>query len=281
MEQFLTDLELNGYAILENVLNERRVEKANRLFYEWWDANPDLKSKHSQRGPHGIMKVGEVSHQKFAWYIKTRKTVQNAFKRIWKTDELVTSFDGCCYMSPTPMKDSCWTHTDQTPKGNRCYQGFVSLTENADRTLVVYDKSHLLHEKYMKGKPEGKHWCLIDPDYLKTIEHTKRILHVKAGSLVVWDSRCFHQNQVGVNIETRLVQYVCFMPAHDKLNTDKMHEKRVHYYETRRMTSHWPYPLKVNGKQIHTRGDKSLLVDYSKLTEPDLNNLDRKIRNIL
>jgi hypothetical protein len=61
MDQFLIDLEVNGYAILENALNERRIEKATRLFYEWWDAHPDLKAKHAQRGPHGIMKVGVSS----------------------------------------------------------------------------------------------------------------------------------------------------------------------------------------------------------------------------
>ena len=33
-----------------------------------------------------------------------------------------------------------------------------------------------------------KNWNLIDPEYLDSIQHLKRCLHVKAGSLVLWDS---------------------------------------------------------------------------------------------
>ena len=282
---FLAELDVKGYAVIEDVLSPHRVEKAKYMFHKWWNASTDLKSKHAKRGVHGIMKVGEASHQKHAWYIKTRQRVQEPFQQIWGTTDLVTGFDGCCYMSPNDKEQtSGWTHADQAPtiKGRQCIQGFVSLTTNAESTLVVYEGSHLIYETYAAqyNLTGIKNWEKIDKTYLDAIESTRRVLTVKAGSLVLWDSRCFHQNQC-CGTEERIVQYVCFLPRQHEKNTAKMHEKRIKYYEERRMTSHWPYPLHVNGKQPHTFGDDTLLVDYAALIPPDLTQFDKKIRALL
>ena len=182
-------------------------------------------------------------------------------------------------------KDKIWTHTDQAAdtKGFNCVQGFVALTSNEERTLVVYEGSHLLHERYMKEKniTGKKNWLLIDHTYLATIAEKKRVLKVKAGSLVLWDSRTFHQNQYGKPGEERIVQYVCFLPKNNKLNTKKMSEKRMKYFQERRTTSHWPYPLHVNGKQPQTFGNDTLLIDYEKLVPPILDDLEEKIKMIV
>lgn len=52
-----------------------------------------------------------------------------------------------------------------------------------------------------------------------------------------------------------------------------MSNKRREYFEKRRTTSHWAYPIKVNGLQPRTWGDKSLRIDYSKLIKPNLEGL--------
>jgi len=284
MEQSLNE---RGYAIVENVLSERRVARAKRMFHRWLHRNPTVLPSHEKTGIHGIFKYHQVAHQKHAWYIRTRSKVQRVFQRIWKTDKLVTSFDGCCYIpSSTRVKrETCWTHTDQAPnkKGKRCIQGFVALTTNEDCTLVVYEGSHLLHESYMTqyGETGSKDWLKINPVYLEKIAHTKRILHVKAGSLVLWDSRTFHQNQRGENGEERLVQYTCFMPRDDPKNTPAMQEKRLTYFKDRRVTSHWPYPLHVNGLQPRTFGVNSLLIDYNELRPPNLSSYEKKIKSII
>ena len=51
-------------------------------------------------------------------------------------------------------KDKCWTHTDQAPCsiGIQCYQAYVALTDNKERTFRVYEGSHKLHEKYYSGQ---------------------------------------------------------------------------------------------------------------------------------
>ncbi len=286
MEAAMRDLSTKGYAIIENVLSSQQVATAKQYFAEWLEANPELKAKHRKIDPHGIFKYGQAGHQKHAWFIKTLAEVQEPFRVLWKSADLTTGFDGSCWIpSDFSGKDKIWTHTDQAPdtKGLACVQGFVALTSNIERTIVVYEGSHLLHESYMKEKniTGKKNWQLIEHEYLARIADMKRVLNVSAGSLVMWDSRTFHQNQYGQPGEERIVQYVCFLPKAHKSNSKSQQQKRIKYYEERRTTSHWPYPLNVNGLQPRTYGDPALLIDYTQLHSPDLSEFDSKIRCLL
>jgi ectoine hydroxylase-related dioxygenase (phytanoyl-CoA dioxygenase family) len=272
----MEDLAEKGYCVIENILSEEELQTARNYFYEWLNSDPQIKAKHDKISPHGIFKHFEAGHQRHAWYIRTRPKVLEAFKKIWKTDELVVSFDGACWISKDVKKrDNVWTHTDQAPSqvGLKCYQGFVSLTDNVDRSLVVYEGSHKLHAEYCAkaGLTHNKNWQLIDIEYLEKIKETKRVLHVKAGSLVIWDSRTFHQNQYGSLPEERIVQYVSYLPKEDR--SEKMEEKRIEYFLDRRTTSHWAYPVKVNGLQPQHYGKKELLIDYKKLIVPYLDDM--------
>ena len=283
---FKDDLNEKGFAVIEDVLTREQIETATYEFRKWIDSNQQLKDKHTKISPHGIFKFAEVGHQRHAWYIKTLESVQKPFREIWETDEIVTGFDGSCWIKEDfKGKDRIWTHTDQAPdtKGRACIQGFVALTSNQERTLCVYEGSHMLHEQYMKDKSltGKKNWQLIDHGYLESIKDKKRILNIKAGSLVLWDSRTFHQNQYGAPGEERIVQYVCFLPKNNEKNTKTQKEKRLKYFETRRTTSHWPYSLHVNSLQPQHFGNKNLLIDYSTLTVADLSDFEEKIKQII
>jgi ectoine hydroxylase-related dioxygenase (phytanoyl-CoA dioxygenase family) len=152
-------------------------------------------------------------------------------------------------------------------------------------------------EKQITGK---KNWLLIDKDYLSRIDDKKRALEVPAGSLVLWDSRTFHQNQYGKAGaseagagpgeagageagagEERIVQYVSFLPKKNPQNTSAQQKKRLKYYTERRTTSHWSYPLNVNGLQPQAYGNPDMLIDYKKLTPPNLSDLEEKIKLLL
>lgn len=280
-------LKENGYVVIPNMLSEDEVKHALGLFYAWQKTIPGLESLHNKVDPHGIYKHHQVGHQQYAWYIRTRPKIINFYKKLWDTDELSVSFDGSCYLSKEcKKKDNLWTHTDQAPNsiGLMCYQGFVALTSNKDRTLVVYKGSHLLHEKYFKEKgiESSKNWQLIDKDYLETIKDTKRYLFVPSGSLVLWDSRTFHQNRYGAPAcEERIVQYICYLPKNNKKNTESVRDKKLKYFKELRTTSHWPYPVRVNSLQPNNYGDKSLLIDYDTLPVPDLENMMGDIMKLI
>jgi hypothetical protein len=281
-------MESKGYVVIENALTHEEVSIAKDSYMKWLKSDPQILGKHRAIDPHGIFKFMEVGHQWHAWYIRTRPGVQKAFQDIWKTKDLVVGFDGSCYIpSDLKARDTLWTHTDQCPNTSdfKCVQGMVALTDNEERSLVVYEKSHLMHKIYMdEYKLKGtKNWIKIEADFLKLIESQKRILKVKAGSLILWDSRTFHQNCVGPPgcREERIVQYVCFLPKNNPGNSKKIQEKRLEYFKERRTTSHWPYPIHVNGKQPQTYGDDSRLIEYSTLAKIDLTDLDDEIKKII
>ncbi len=287
MNDIKIELLTKGYCIIPNVLSPQEIEYAKNEFIKWQNNIPNHDDIHKSVDPHGIYKFHEAGHARHAWYIRTRPQVIDIFKRIWNTNELVTSFDGSCYIPKNcTLKDKHWTHTDQAPKskGLQCYQGLIALTDNKERTLVVYEGSNTYHEKYFREKniKSGKNWHVIDECDLEPLKENKKVLDIKAGSLVLWDSRTFHQNQYGkANSEERYVQYVCYLPKSHIKNTLSMTEKRLKYYKERRTTSHWPCPIRVNSLQPITYGDENREIDYSKLIKPNLDDLEEEIMKLI
>lgn len=281
------ELETNGYCVIPDVLNREECLQAYNMFHEWKGSIPNHDKIHYNVDPHGIYKYLGVGHTRHAWFIRTREKVQNIFKELWGCDELVVSFDGSCYIpKDLKKKDKCWLHSDQAPinEGLQCIQGFVSVTENSERTFVVYEGTHKSHHQYFKDKgiQNSKNWNKISEEDVENMKELRRVLHVPAGSLVIWDSRTFHQNQYGApNSEERLVQYVCFLPKDHPKNTKNMKAKRLKYYNDRRTTSHWPCPIRVNSLQPQTYGDNSRLIDYSSLTSPNLQEFESEIMKLL
>lgn len=277
----------NGYVIIPNILTIEEIEIATKMFKDWQGKVPNLEYLHKTIDPHGIYKYHEAGHQRHAWYLRTRPNVQKIFKFLHNSENLIVSYDGCCYIDKKDKrKDRCWTHSDQAPdlKGVWCYQGFVSLTANKERTLQVYKGSHLKHEEYFKEKgiTGNNNWQIIDPNYLTGIEDTRIKLDVPAGALVLWDSRVFHQNTYGEpESEERLVQYVCFFPKEHEKNTEANQRKREKYFYEKRMTPHWPAPVRVNPLQPQTYGDESRIINYEELPEIDLSDMIEDILKIV
>ena len=281
----------DGFIVLTNVLTPEEVALYKQKVYDWQATIPDYKWLQPRISPHGIHKHWGAGHTDFAWLIRTHPNVIHVFKELWDLPEdgqLAVSFDGSCYIPKEHKgKDNVWTHTDQAPnqKGLHCYQGFVSLTDNKERTFRVYEGTHLQHEKYFEDRniTGSKRWNIIDQSYLDSIQDKKRVLHVPAGSLVVWDSRTFHQNQYGTpGSEERIVQYVSYLPKINPGYTKAQHKKRLTYYHERRTTTHWAYPVNVNGLQPQTYGDERKKIDYSKIPPPDLDSIDpRRIEALI
>ena len=71
------------------------------------------------------------------------------------------------------------------------------------------------------------------------------------------------------------------MPKDNKKNTRSMKEKRLKYFETRRTTSQWCYPIKVNSLQGRTYGNNELLINYDLLKKPNLDLYMDTIRRLI
>ena len=278
------DLSKNGYCIVRNVLNNEETKYCVELFENWLKNIHNHDDYYDSFTENGIYKYHQAGHSNHAWFVRTHPNVQKVFKFLWDTDDLIVSFDGCCYIPKTcEKKTRHWTHTDQAPnsKGFKCIQSFISFTENQERTLVVYEGSHLLHEEYFKERKieSDVNWQIIDYKYTKLLENKKRVLHVKPGDLVLWDSRTFHQSQYGEpNSELRMIQYVCFFPKNHIDNTIEEQEKRKRYLETRRTTTHWPAPIHVIKLQP-MKSDVS--INYNNIVKTDLSLFQKDIQKII
>ena len=290
--KFKTQLQQDGYVIIPDVYNQTEIDEYKKEFFDWYNKVDGLKEFHDEISAHGIFKYHQIGHQRFAWLARTNEKIIDIFKTLWDTDELVTSFDGCCYY-PDDYIDTpkYWTHTDQSPRkqGLYCYQSFLSLTDNSQRTLIVYKGSHNLHQDYfntMKISTDND-WNIIDQNYLQKIADTKQIINVKKGSLVVWDSRTFHQNTCGSLTceEERLVQYLCYLPKNATRNTSQQQEIRRDSFKDLRTTNHWPYlmanvalqPMSYN----YCNPDDAIFIDYESLPPPRLEDLKEKIEQLL
>ena len=295
IEYYKNELLEKGYTIIPNVYNKNEINEYKNEFNKWRKNVPDLDKLHSKIDFNGIFKHHQVGHQRFAWLARTNDKIVNIFKSLWNCDELVTSFDGCCYY-PTYYigNPTYWTHTDQSSrkKGVHCYQSFLSLTNNTERTLIVYEGSHLLHEEYFETMniDEPKDWNIIDENYIVKIKDKIKFLDVKAGDLVIWDSRTFHQNTCGELIceEERLIQYLCYLPKNDVKNTIKEQNQRKKFFDKKRTTSHWPYPMNPVPEQPNmynyyyaSHPEDCIYIDYDNLPKPELDDLMCKIEELL
>ena len=116
------ELETKGYTVVRGVLSPEKVDQVRSLFYEWIETVPQVRTYHEESF-QGLMKYGQIGHQKHAWAIRTDPVVQQVFRSLWKTEELVSGFDGTCWMPEHwDRPDVHWVHTDQaaSAKGLHC-----------------------------------------------------------------------------------------------------------------------------------------------------------------
>lgn len=292
IDTYIEELDNKGYTIIPDVINENEIIEYISEFNDWMDSIEDSDELHKIIHYHGIFKYFQVGHQRFAWLLRTNKKIQDIFKSIWNTDELVVSFDGCCYYSKDyNNSETYWIHSDQSglKKGRHCVQSFLSLTSNKDKSFIVYEGSHKLHEHYtyLYNITNPSDWNPIPKEYTNKFLETKKVLNVKAGSLVLWDSRTFHQNTCGTveSREDRLVQYLCFLPKNHISNTKEQQELRQKYFENLNTTNHYPYPMAPVPLQPNTYNyynpDNQIYIDYEKLRKPKLDDLYNEIQKLL
>jgi ectoine hydroxylase-related dioxygenase (phytanoyl-CoA dioxygenase family) len=284
------ELKTNGYVLIPDVLTKEEVAEYKMDFYQLMEKNRHICELHPRIGVHGIFKYGPFGQSLMRSKIVTNEKVVGLFAGLYGTRNLVTSQDGCAYIAAESKANakSVWTHVDQAPSsyetvdeatmtankeyknGKKCIQGFVALTENKERTFRIYPKSHLETRKWFlrTGKTGTKNWHKLEREELAGKEY--KDLHVPAGSAVLWDSRSWHQSTNNAVGEERLVVYVCMLPRENPLNTAKQAEKRLKYFSEKRITSHWPYTVHVNGEQPQTYGDDTMVIDYTQITYDEL-----------
>jgi len=213
-------LQDQGYVLFANVLSPSEVDHATDLFWDFIHETCDGRVRRDEpetwgcnwpgESQNGIINCGGIGQSPFMWYVRTRPRVLEAFASVWGVprSDLVISFDGACAFRPPAVNPAWrtrngWFHTDQNGITNgsafTCAQAFVSLTSNDETTggFAVIPGSHHRHPEIFTRWPLSRtndFFVLPRSDPILLDHNSARVLHVCAGDLILWDSRCLHCN---------------------------------------------------------------------------------------
>lgn len=226
-------------------------------------------------GTHGLIGDSGIGQSDFLWSVRSNQQVKKAYGHIWSTQQLLVSFDGCGVYrdwryNPTWKTNGGWNHVDQNPqtKPSRCcIQGFVSLTDQNETTggLIVYPRTHLRFDQLIdlvqKKKRSNDFVKIPDTHSIMNQGQTAgKLVHCRAGDLVLWDSRTIHCNSPAVTLMARnkdqpadllrIVAYISMSPASfvPEETLDEFREKRKDMLENSCTLTHWSTELILQSK---------------------------------
>lgn len=264
------ELQNNGFVVIR-ALEASESKFALKEFENWikaLDPRIDLENPTREYFPDnimGIIKSYGIGHAPFMTFLRSNKNVKEAFASVLgcKSDHLICSFDGACYMpwqfAMGSTKLSLWPHRDQSPLKDdfMTYQGSINLKANnqrGDGGFVVWPGTHMI-----------KQWCSLLPNAECTwksffeIPHqvepyvtvkTARRLVVPIGSLTLWDSRLIHCNvtPTGGGRRNRVVAYICM--ADVRMASNAILHKLELCKINKKSTSHNPLDFTINEDRV-------------------------------
>jgi hypothetical protein len=274
-------LEEHGYAVVSSVLES--AEDFARISSEFWDFHEALNHGVHRDDPStwgdefiaspatGIIARCGFGQSRFCWSLRTLPAVRKAFESIWRTEDLITSFDGGNAFRPDPewRTEGGWWHCDQNGtkpdrKDRVCVQGLVLLTPANEYTggFCVVPGSHKNHLAFSERHP----WAIDSGDFLPVPEGDEilkpggKLLRASPGDLILWDSRSIHCNGPAIapadkappgavppSAELlRLAGYVCFVPA--SWCPEAVMERRARATLELVTSTHWPHAFVPTGR---------------------------------
>ena len=293
--------------MIENILTPEECENIQNRAHQWLENvpknNTDKVLRDDKKSWKNITKVlyakhgGLIQHfgvgqSQFVWDVRQHPKVIDVFRKIWKDDNLITSFDAA-NITPPPEDtnlgwqnpDKHWLHTDQSPKkqGMQSIQGLVNLEDvsDGDATLCVVTSSNKLHSEFftkMKKESKGDWYKLENDNELKWfLDKGCQVVAISApkGSMILWDSRTIHMGlspqKMRKNIRWRYVVYVAMFPR-KSISTTNL-KKRAEHIKNGRMTNHWG--VKLFPKVPHTYG--GAIPEIDEYIPPNLTDLGKSL----
>lgn len=195
--------------------------------------------------PHTVRGMFKNVGGHWEWVWRIREAVHPIFAQIWGTTNLKTSYDGMSFMLPKhdTQKFESWWHIDQNRQiGDKCFtiQGVVFLTDSwiEDPGFLYLHGSREVFQQHLNTYPTACYgWETMEIEKHAVYANLpRRKLLVKAGEIVLFDSRICHSTCPGFGNNYRMVTYVCMQPTSFlSVKELKQHRER---YDQARMTNH-------------------------------------------
>jgi len=281
-------LDEQGYVVIKNAATAEEVQKGISLAWDYLEEivpgvnRKDLSTYNNPSWPNddvGVFADKGVGQSALLWFARGLDTVQQIFKKVWNTEHVITSFDGCNIMRPWEYNSSWktspggWYHVDQNPMykpGKMCIQGFLNFfpSGETDGGLVLIPRSHTVFNEITQAYISYLEDCndfisLSDcKPFWENVIQKKDLKAIKVcmepGDFILWDSRLIHCNgsatsarPIPTNGEIlplrRLVAYICMVPT-ERL-PEKLKSERIKAYTEGHTTTHWPEKCDYYGRQ--------------------------------
>eukprot|EP01062_Namystynia_karyoxenos_P037001 TRINITY_DN26956_c0_g1_i1.p2 TRINITY_DN26956_c0_g1~~TRINITY_DN26956_c0_g1_i1.p2 ORF type:complete len:689 (+),score=213.54 TRINITY_DN26956_c0_g1_i1:358-2424(+) len=265
-------LRLHGWAVVGGVASPEEVE---RLTSGFWDYREQQGGGISRSDPTtwgndrwgGNLQTGQWQGEgagQEQWVWDARAVMATVFESIYKTDRLLTSFEGFCTFRPgLSTRSGCW-HVDQAldHPDFESFQSFLSLadsTETDGGLCVVPGSKKLFADGALSALPGMTHSRTppfhIPKGSIETVVCDPVKVNCQAGDVVIWDARTIHCSQPGTDLKprhhpalTRLCVYASMVPVsvaarHDgdrrALSERQSQRRRSMIEEGRTSTHHW------------------------------------------
>lgn len=282
---WLQHLETTGAVRLRGVLRPADVANVKSLFWDWLEslgggAQRDQPETWTDANFPGLLDKGFFCTRgggqcKAAWAIRGNRRVHRVFAEIWRTGDLLTSFDtfigwrpwwrvGKAAVASRPRTEGI--HCDQNPHtkpGLMCVQGMVPLqpVTRGVGGLCVVPGSHMegvqsrLRELFPATTSDD--WLPLETKYPKDeLNLCGELIEANPGDMILWDSRALHGGYVGPGSKigaldkcelARLSFAVCMLPRGDASQENL--QKRLRLVEAGNTTTHWPLAFKKHASR--------------------------------
>ena len=219
-DEFTAYLEEHGYAVIKSAADPKECTEIKGKMWDFLESIPGtavrrdnvetwgLKGDWLPSRTNGIIHGFGFGQCAAMWQMRLLPRVKSAFEAIWKTDDLIVSYDGGNIFLPYEYNrewrtQGGWYHVDQNymrpqRQGRVCVQGLVTLCDANETTggLVVVPKSHKFHKDFCESSPLAKGFGDFVPVPVgdPMLDGGARLICAEAGSLILWDSRTIHCN---------------------------------------------------------------------------------------
>lgn len=247
IDQWSKHLDEEGFVVIRNMLSAEELKTGLDLFKKDMSTISPKFSFEAQENQNisttpciyskGMMVYNGIGQSNSMWFLRTNQKIQEIFKTIYKTDELVTSLDGASIFVSGEQKSQSWLHIDQNPK-NKMYsiQGafnYLPVKSKSDAGFVVVPGSQ---KTYTPTVSHSKDWIVCED---QPVDKSVKLL-IPENCLTLWNSKTIHANEGmekskrGLN---RITCYVTFLPK--SLRSEETRRKRINAYFISGTTSHW------------------------------------------
>ncbi len=260
------ELKENGFAVVKGVWGEEEALKVKEELLKWQETY-----ENTTPAIHGIQLHPDVAHLEVVWRVREDERIAKVFADIWKTDDLLVSFDRVNISKPNPTYKKGWLHLDQSKmkSGRWCIQGFLNCAPCGPNGggLIVLKDSHKYFEEFCRehyDEMETGDWHKLSVPEIKWYKD-RGCNSVKVccdpGDFVLWDSRTVHHACFPTEDVIRTVVYVCMMPRALASEKDLVNKRKA--LEQIRATSHWAAcNVKLFPREIQHYGNLSKSIEH-------------------